>query len=228
MRTLDKIRAAIFVSFTLLIIASLLAYAAWGDKLPIKEINMYVDSSNRAPWIFMAVYAGLAVFLPTTPMMAVGGVLFGFWFGLLLTTLAGFVSAIFTFGLARTLGRTFVENILGRKSSAELLEKYHDKIARHGVVSVIVLRIMPIMPFNILNLIMGISKVSVKNYAAGTVVGLVPSNILAVYFGSLALTFALREFSFYLAVLLTLGLIVLAYFRLMLVWSYFKKNSQKN
>jgi len=220
MKALNKIRVTFFIAFVVIMIAGLLAYSMWGDKLPIKEIKNFVKSSDLAPWIFIFLYIALSVFLPTTPMMAVGGIVFGFWFGFLYTTIAGFVSSVFTFFLARILGRSFVGSLLEHKGSL-ILEKYDGKMRKHGITTVVVLRIMPIMPFNVLNLLMGISKVSFKNYVAGTVVGLIPSNILAVYFGSLVLTLAFREISLYLAVLLVVGLIVLAYFRLIIVWRYF-------
>ena len=47
----------------------------------------------------------------------------------------------------------------------------------------------PIMPFNLLNLIMGVSKVRSVDYIAGTLIGLAPSNLLTVYFGQLIFKF---------------------------------------
>lgn len=222
MHPLNNMRVVFFVTFVVAMILGLLAYSTWGDRLPIEQIKSYVGSSDLAPWVFIFFYIGFSIFFPTTPMMAVAGILFGFWHGLLYTSIAGFISAVFTFWLARILGQSFVDGILERHGS-ELLEKYDDKMVSRGIATVIVLRLMPIMPFNVLNLLMGISKVSFKNYAVGTMVGLIPSNVLAVYFGSLILTLAFRELSFYLAVILAAGLIILAYFRLMFVWSYFKK-----
>ena len=41
------------------------------------------------------------------------------------------------------------------------------------------------MPFNVLNILMGVSKIKTQDYLIGTLFGLIPSNVLAVYFGYL-------------------------------------------
>src|SRR3989344_8843338 len=97
MKILGKMRIFLFFIFVAAMIVGLLAYSAWGDKLPIEETKNFVAASDLAPWIFMLLYVGLSVFFPTTPMMALSGILFGFGYGLLFTSIAGFASAIFTF-----------------------------------------------------------------------------------------------------------------------------------
>ncbi len=221
MRSLSQIRTIFFFIFIGTITVGLFAYSFWGNLIPIEEIKDYVESKEGAPLVFLLLYFGLSIFFPTTPLMAIGGILFGFWKGLTYTIIAGLVSAIFTFLLARILGKAFVDDVLKHERGTKLLEKYDEKMAKHGILTTIVLRIMPIMPFNILNLIMGISRVSLKDYILGTVIGLIPSNVLAVYFGSLVLTERFRELSFYLAAALVTALVILAYFRIMIVWSYF-------
>jgi uncharacterized membrane protein YdjX (TVP38/TMEM64 family) len=187
MKIFGKIRTIIFISFLCIIAGGLIAYAIWGESIPLDAIRNFIESSRSAPLVFVALYIALSIFFPTTPMMAIAGILFGFWYGLFLTTFAGFVSAVFTFYFARILGRSIVLDLLENKRSLEILEKYDDKITRHGIMTTIVLRITPIMPFNVLNLLLGVSRIKFRDYITGTLVGLAPSNVVAVYFGTFVL-----------------------------------------
>lgn len=227
MKYVKETRKILFFCFIGIMIASLFAYSFWGNQIPLNEIRDYVNAAEFAPFVFIPLYAGLSIFIPTTPMMAIAGILFGFKYGLLYTTIAGFISAIVTFYLARFLGKPFVDNILEHKKSLALLEKYDEKIGKHGIATVIVMRMLPIMPFNVLNLFMGISKVSLYDYAIGTVIGLAPSNILAIYFGTLVLTEEFREISLALSILMTIAVLAWFAFRILMVWKYFKKGKKQ-
>jgi uncharacterized membrane protein YdjX (TVP38/TMEM64 family) len=228
MKFAGKLRSILFFALLGLVAAGLLSYSIWGSKIPINEIRAYLGSSDIAPFLFILFYSGLSVFFPTTPMMAIAGIFFGFWEGFVYSSVAGLISALFMFVLARILGKAFVDRYLESRKSLELIEKYDEKMARHGTLTVMILRIMPIMPFNVLNLIIGISKVSFKDYIVGTIIGLVPSTILAVYFGSLFLTETFRELSLYLGAAIMLGLLAFGYFRLLIVWKYFNKRGSRD
>jgi uncharacterized membrane protein YdjX (TVP38/TMEM64 family) len=65
------------------------------------------------------------------------------------------------------------------------LGKYNVRLERGGVLDLLILRALPIMPFNILNVLMGVSKITIESYIIGTVLGLIPSNLFAVYLGTL-------------------------------------------
>lgn len=206
-----KIKTILFFVFVSAIIAGLFAYSVLGNDLPIEGLRAYIESTKFALPIFILLYAGLSMFIPTTPMMAVSGILFGFWKGILYTIIAGCTGSFITFYIARILGREFVDNILEHKQALELLEKYDEKIAKRGMLTVITLRAMPIMPTNVLNLIMGISKVGFVDFAIGSVIGFIPSHILAATFGTLIFTETFREISFYLATALLLTALFLLF-----------------
>ena len=189
MNVLNKIRHTLFFVFLGAIILCLFYYSVFGKEITIEEVRLYTESVGL--WLsisFILVYTILAIFLPTTPLMAIAGILFGFTHGLIYTTSGGFLSALITFYIARILGKDMVEKILHRRFFSKL-EVYDEKITKRGMLTVIILRMTPIMPFNILNLLMGISRVRSIDYILGTVIGLAPSNALTVYFGKLIFQF---------------------------------------
>src|SRR3989344_4821088 len=208
-----KFRTILFLIFSGVIIVGLFSYSVWGDRIPIEEIRSYVEASQKAPIIFMSLYAFLSMVTPTTPLMAIAGVLFGFTEGTLYSLVAGMVSASIIFIVSRLLGRLFIENIL-EKESLEKFNGYYDRVSKRGLTAVVILRITPIMPFNILSLLMGITKISFSDYMLGTLIGLIPSHLVTVYFGSLVLTEAFREFSLYLSI---------AMFLVVMFWVMWKK-----
>jgi uncharacterized membrane protein YdjX (TVP38/TMEM64 family) len=185
MRFYRQTKKYLFISFLSLVLAGLVISIFFGEWFSLAEIQKYTMSLGLwLPISFTLIYILLSVFFPTTPFMILAGLLFGFRYGLLYTTIAGFVSAFLTFYISRTLGKGLVDELL-KASFLDKIEKLDEKIAKHGFLTIIILRILPIMPFNILNIFMGVSKVKTRDYAAGTILGLAPSNILAVYLGSI-------------------------------------------
>lgn len=186
-----KTKRFLFIIFFAAIVVGLIFYVFSGQEITAGQIRSFGESLGIwLPISFIIFYAGLSVFFPTTPLMALAGLLFGFWYGFLYTTVAGFVSAMFVFFLSRHLGRDLVDDFLSARSF-KLLDRYHENIAHHGVLTIALLRLTPVMPFPMLNFLMGVSKISAKNYALGTFLGLIPSHVLTVYFGTLVLKFIL-------------------------------------
>lgn len=174
----------LFVVFVAVILLCLISFAIYGKDVSADAVRQFAESLGIwLPISFILLYILASIFFPTTPFMALAGILFGFKFGLLYCTIAGFVSAFITFYISRGLGKSFVDNLLHTRFLNKI-EKWNERIAKHGFLTVMLLRIAPIMPFNVLNLLMGISKVKARDYALGTLLGLAPSNTLAVYFGS--------------------------------------------
>jgi len=170
--------------FLVAVIGSLVIYQIYADGFDLEQIRPYLkDFSIWAPVIFIVLYTLIAIFIPSTPLMAIAGVLFGFKYGLLYTTIGGILSSVLVFFIARKLGKEWAENILEHRY-LKPLEKYNRRLESGGVWDLIVLRIMPIMPFNALNILMGVSRIKTADYVIGTLLGLVPSNIVVVYFGS--------------------------------------------
>lgn len=181
----QRLQKYAFVLFVLAIITALCLYLILKDQISLNEFRAGLSHYGvLAPTIFILFYTVATIFIPSTPFMALAGILFGFKYGLLYTTIGGFLSAILVFGISRKLGKDWVDQIL-RNKYLNLIQKYNKRLEKGGVADLILLRVAPIMPFNVLNILMGISRISLQNYILGTLLGLLPSNVLAVYFGAL-------------------------------------------
>jgi phosphatidylserine/phosphatidylglycerophosphate/cardiolipin synthase-like enzyme/uncharacterized membrane protein YdjX (TVP38/TMEM64 family) len=84
------------------------------------------------------------------------------------------LSAMLTFGIGRIVGRKTVRRLTGRR-----LIRLRRQISRHGFLSVLTVRILPVAPFTVVNMVAGACQVHARDFFLGTLVGMAPG-ILAI------------------------------------------------
>jgi uncharacterized membrane protein YdjX (TVP38/TMEM64 family) len=179
-----KVQRIIFIVFLVLIIGLFILFQILGYDIDSENIRMYLkDFGIWAPFIFIILYTLGTFFIPATPFMIAAGILFGFKYGLIYTIISGLLSSTFVFIISRKLGKEWVEKILQHRYLKHLNE-YNKRLETGAVWDIMLLRMTPIMPFNALNVLMGVSKIKTRDYCLGTLLGLIPSNVLTVYIGA--------------------------------------------
>jgi uncharacterized membrane protein YdjX (TVP38/TMEM64 family) len=132
------------------------------------------------PLCYVGLYAiATLILLPSTPLNISGGVLFGPWFGIVWTSVGAIVAAAIAFMFSRTLGRPVME-----KKLAGRWEKMDAEIRRGGLFYMFAIRLIPIMPYGIVNFAAGLTAIRFRDYLVGTTVGTVPSVLPFVLIGS--------------------------------------------
>ncbi len=132
------------------------------------------------PIVFVIAYGLLTVALvPGTIPSLAAGALFGPVWGSLLTIAGATAGAMAAFELARRLGRERTRRVVGARVLGA-----DDWLHRRGLSGVIALRLLPMVPFNVLNYALGVSSVGRRDHALGTVVGIVPGTVAFVALGS--------------------------------------------
>ena len=135
-----------------------------------------------APLVFGLIYIAATIFaLPGSVLTIGGGLLFGAWWGTLINWLSASLGATISFLLARYLGREAVTKILKGKGTLQGLD---DKIGKNGFYSVLLLRLVPLFPFNGLNFGLGLTKVSFRDYTLATLLGMLPGTFVYTSLGS--------------------------------------------
>ena len=145
------------------------------------QLRRLVDLARAWPWAapaFVLTYAIAATLgLPATPLTLAGGALFGFGLGSLLNWIGATLGATGAYFLARMLGRDAVRRLLGSRASAL------DRVAGDGAfVSLVRLRLIPVVPFNALNFGAGIGGVRPWPYVASTALGIITGTVVYTYF----------------------------------------------
>jgi uncharacterized membrane protein YdjX (TVP38/TMEM64 family) len=87
--------------------------------------------------------------------------------------------------LAFLLSRYILQNYIQKKVLPRhpKIKRYEKKLTQRRFVTVFALRVVPVFPFNSLNLLLGTTKISFNNFAIGTFLGILPGTFLFVYFG---------------------------------------------
>jgi uncharacterized membrane protein YdjX (TVP38/TMEM64 family) len=138
---------------------------------------------------------------PVSIFTMAGGLAFGPVWGTLAAVTGATVRACGQFGMARVLGRETVAKLLGGRRLAAL----NNKIRDNSFQTVLWIRLIPNVPFDLQNYGLGFSRVRFGPYALATLLGIVPGCFAFVYLGY-ALTDPRHLWKFLLAVLLMAGL----------------------
>lgn len=154
------------------------------DWLAAGELQVAISQyGTGAPIIFMAVYAlATLVFIPGTPLTLLGGALFGPFLGTLYVVVGATVGAVGAFCLARFFGGSLLT--AGTSTVAKQLQKYDARLSAHGFMTVLILRLIPLFPFNGLNFGLGLTSLKLRAYAPATLLGIIPGTAAYVYFGA--------------------------------------------
>jgi uncharacterized membrane protein YdjX (TVP38/TMEM64 family) len=136
-----------------------------------------------APLAFVLIHAaGVIAFVPATVFAVVGGALFGFSWGAAYSILGGGIGAVGAF----LVGRHLIRNLLAaRFAGLPQLVAVDRAVAANGIRILVLLRLSPIMPFNLLNYALGVSTVRLRDFVLAFV-GMLPGTILAAYAGQVA------------------------------------------
>ena len=128
--------------------------------------------------LFVLAYALASTFgLPGSAFTLAGGAIFGFGVGLLLNWLGAVLGATTAFLLADVLCKDSCRSLLGRYS-----EKLERGAKEHGFGATLRLRLIPLVPFNLLNFGAALAGVPLRPYVAATALGIVPGTAVYTYF----------------------------------------------
>lgn len=135
-----------------------------------------------APALFVLLYAVITLFpVPKNLLSMLGGLIFGMWWGLILVWGAAVLGAVTAFLIGRWLGRDAVEELTGAR-----VARIDELLARHGLLSIIAVRLVPVLPFTVINYSAGLTAVPFSAYLLGTGVGMVPGTVAYVALGAYA------------------------------------------
>ncbi len=167
------------------IVAALIASARFIDFQSIlTDALQWIDSLGPAAAIvFIIIYMIAAVlFFPASILTLGAGVVFGVIQGSIYVFIGATIGAVLAFLVGRYLARGWVEKRIEGNAKFQAIDQ---AVAEEGMKIVLLTRLSPIFPFNLLNYAYGLTKVTLKDYVIGTF-GILPGTIMYVYVGSLA------------------------------------------
>jgi uncharacterized membrane protein YdjX (TVP38/TMEM64 family) len=144
--------------------------AEWADPSRLEPL---VDGFARSAWApvitLVAFVAGGLVMFPVTVLIALTAIAFGPGSGFLYAAVGSAVSAAVTYQIGAVAGRRGLRRWVGQR-----LNKVSRALGKRGVLSIVVMRLVPLAPFTAINLISGASHIRFADYMLGTLLGMAP------------------------------------------------------
>lgn len=161
-----------------------------------------------APAVYMGLFALLpAAFFPVAVLALAGGLLFGLWAGSMYTFLGAMINCTVMFWLARTVGYDKVKALVESKLSEKWRNRLNAAAGREGFLLLIILRLIPAVPYNLINYAFGLTRMSYGAYLLASAVGIIPGTFVFINIGDKAMD--VTSPSFWVAIgLLALLLVV--------------------
>lgn len=139
------------------------------------------------PWgavLFAAAYVPAAVLLVPGSLLTLGaGFVFGVAKGTLVVSLGSTAGAATAFIVGRTIAHDWVARRLARRPKLAAIGRAVDS---EGFKIVLLTRLSPVLPFNLLNYALGLTTVPFRTYVLASWIGMLPGTIMYVYLGSTA------------------------------------------
>ena len=154
--------------------------AATADDLSVAAVREVVyELGPAAPVVYVVAYAlATVLLLPGTPLTIAAGVLFGPATGSAVAWVGAVVGATASFLVGRLIGRRAVEQVAGRRVRS--LDRF---LSERGFVALLLVRLVPLFPFNVLNLVSGVTALRLRDYVLATGLGIVPGVVLLAAMG---------------------------------------------
>ncbi len=170
-----------------LLIGCLVTIALAMIFLPISEILFSLVETARAqgawgPPLIAAAYIPACLFLmPGLILALAAGYLFGMVAGGITAWLGSTAGAAAAFIAGRVLAR---ELVVAGMASKPRRARTDQVIAEHGFKFTLLLRLTPLVPFNLLNYLLGLSGISLGQFVLGSWIGMIPVTLMYVYLGT--------------------------------------------
>jgi len=154
------------------------AAAAWkwtplADLIDVNRMAGWANSMRESParhvYLLSAYVIGSILLVPITLLILVTAIVFGAMLGSLYSFIGCVAGALATYAIGYFLGKDFVQKIAGSKWRG--IEK---KIGQTGIIAVATLRLLPVAPFTVVNVVSGAFKVPLRDYVVGSILGLLP------------------------------------------------------
>lgn len=128
-------------------------------------------------FIMLAYVIGGLLMVPVTLLIAVTGIVFGAMPGALYAMAGSLLSAAAGYGVGAWAGRDAVRRWMGGR-----INRLSRRLAKRGILAITIVRILPLAPFSIVNIVAGASSIRLHDYLIGTALGMAPGILLTTTF----------------------------------------------
>lgn len=153
-------------------------WTPFADRLADDHVMQWLSSLQGnpvAPFLVVAVYLiSSLMFVPITPLIVTTAVAFDPLLGFVYSLGGSLCGATLTYAIGALLGRDLIRGL-----ARPPLSRLSQRVARHGLMAVIAVRMVPVAPFTVVNLVAGAFRVRFRDFVLGSALGMGPG-ILAI------------------------------------------------
>jgi uncharacterized membrane protein YdjX (TVP38/TMEM64 family) len=165
-----KIVAVLVVVLALTAIWRWTPLSEWLNPETLQHAAEGIKSHPLTPLIVIGIFAiaGLIAF-PVTLLIITTALTFGPLWGTVYSILGSLVSGLMGYAVGHYMGRNTIQKLAGSS-----INKLSRRLAKHGVLAIITVRIIPVAPFTVINLVAGGSHINTRDFTIGTLIGMLP------------------------------------------------------
>lgn len=192
----------LFLSIILVVI-----YKIYSLNLGSEEIKNYVQGFGKiGPLVYIIMFSLVPLTLfPDSVLAIAGGLIFGLFKGYIYTTIGALIGGTISFYISRYWGREVV-----KKLTKEKLDKVEEMINNRGFIIIFILRLIPLLPYDVISYGAGLTAVKYKDFLLATLFGTIPGILVFTNLG--AQTVNIGSNSFYISVALLILLFIISIF----------------
>ncbi len=176
---------------------------SWGVAAPIISIVLMVLQAVIAP-------------LPAYLITAANGIIFGIFWGVVISTIGALLGAIVSFAITRWFYTNYANKILNDSRAQHYIEKMS---SQHGFKLILISRLIPIISFDLISYAAGASKIKLSHFLIATFIGMLPATIVYTVLAEkltdqvLAEKLVLSNNFIYVSIIVAILLVVFWYFK---------------
>ncbi|MDA9128932.1 VTT domain-containing protein [Candidatus Gracilibacteria bacterium] len=171
---------AIWISIFLIFYLTLYILGLAFEEFVFLVYNFMRENMLLGTFLFLALFTiRPLVFIPASPFDLFAGAIFGVWWGSFICIIAYSISCVFSYGVGRATGGTIFERI----PEASRIKKLRGKIQANTFFTLTMMRLL-FFPFDLTNYLCGVSKMPLRPFAFGTILGGIPGIMIFVLAGA--------------------------------------------
>jgi len=146
---------------------------------PEKIEAFFISLGIWGPIVYIVFYIFRPLILfPAALLTAIGGAIFGPFLGTIYTVIGATICAIWEFLVARYVGRDWIKKKIGHH-----IQKIDTHMEKHGIKTLLLIRLIPNLPFDVQNYGLGLTKIRFGSYCIGTFFGIIPGTFAFSFLG---------------------------------------------
>jgi len=158
-----------------LLFSAFTGYQGWENAEYLRNL-----SPSQWVWVYLSsVFTMALAFTPTTFVATLSGVFLG-WQSLWYLVPAYLLASVVGFGLSKSVGATSIQTVLHAYPTSD---QVLNRLRQNDFLLVVMCRISPVLPFAIMNIVLGYSGVRFRSFFLGGLVGMLPRTVMAVALG---------------------------------------------